>query len=161
MNRVLVVDDHAVLRRGIQTIVKAWPGWEIAGETGSGEGAIEMAELLKPDVIIMDISMPGMGGLAATKVIHHKDSDIKILLLTLHDSLEWVRSAFQAGARGYLLKSDTEAEMMRALETVAGNGIYASPCLDQGRVRQILSELNLTLSGAPAIPSTQSEHSSA
>src|SRR5262244_1118345 len=147
MTRVLVVDDHAVLRRGIQSIVRAWPGWDIAGEAGSGEEAVRLNSLLKPDIILMDISMPGIGGLEATKVICQQQPGAKILLLTLHDSLEWVRSAFEAGARGYLLKSDTEPELMRALESVAGNKIYASPRLDSVRVRAIVTELGL---GEPA-----------
>jgi two-component system, NarL family, nitrate/nitrite response regulator NarL len=147
MNRVLVVDDHAVLRRGIQSIVRAWPGWEIAGEAGSGEEAIRLNSQLKPDIILMDISMPGIGGLEATKLICQQQPDAKILLLTLHDSIEWVRTAFQAGARGYLLKSDTEAELIRALETVAANGVYASPRLDSARIKSIVNDLGLT---APA-----------
>jgi DNA-binding NarL/FixJ family response regulator len=145
MNRVLVVDDHAVLRRGIQSIVRAWPGWEIAGETGSGEEAVRLSCSLKPDIILMDISMPGIGGLEATKIICKQQPEAKILLLTLHDSIEWVRIAFQAGARGYLLKSDTEAELMKGLETVAANGIYASPRLDTARVHAIVNELGLTV----------------
>ena len=145
MNRVLVVDDHAVLRRGIQSIVRARPGWEIAGETGSGEEAVRLSSSLKPDIILMDISMPGIGGLEATKIICKQQPEAKILLLTLHDSIEWVRVAFQAGARGYLLKSDTEAELMKGLETVAANGIYASPRLDTTRVHAIVSELGLTV----------------
>lgn len=144
MNRVLVVDDHAVLRRGIQSIVRAWPGWEIAGEAGSGEDAVRLADTLKPDIILMDISMPGIGGLEATKAIRRQQPDAKVLLLTLHDSIEWVRTAFEAGARGYLLKSDTEAELMRALETVAANKIYASPRLDSSRVQTIVGELGLS-----------------
>jgi DNA-binding NarL/FixJ family response regulator len=143
MNRVLVVDDHAVLRRGIQSIVRAWPGWEIAGEAGSGEEAIRLNSLLKPDIILMDISMPGIGGLEATKLICQQQPEAKILLLTLHDSIEWVRTAFQAGARGYLLKSDTEAELMRALEAVAANCVYASPRLDSARIKSIVNDLGL------------------
>ena len=145
MNRVLVVDDHAVLRRGIQSIVRAWPEWEVAGEAGSGEEAITLNSQLRPDIILMDISMPGIGGLEATRIICQQQPSAKILLLTLHDSLEWVRTAFEAGARGYLLKSDTEAELIRALETVAANKIYASPRLDLTRVKSIVSELGLNV----------------
>jgi DNA-binding NarL/FixJ family response regulator len=145
MTRVLVVDDHAVLRRGIQSMVRAWPGWEIAGETGSGEEAVRLSYSLKPDIILMDISMPGIGGLEATKIICKQQPEAKILLLTLHDSIEWVRIAFEAGARGYLLKSDTEAELMKGLETVAASGIYASPRLDSARVNAIISDLGLTV----------------
>jgi DNA-binding NarL/FixJ family response regulator len=145
MNRVLVVDDHAVLRRGIQSIVRAWPEWEVAGEASSGEEAVTLNSQLKPDIILMDISMPGIGGLEATRIICRQQPTARILLLTLHDSIEWVRSAFEAGARGYLLKSDTEAELIRALEAVAANKIYASPRLDSTRVKSIVSELRLNV----------------
>ena len=91
MTRVLVVDDHAVLRRGIQSIVKAWPGWEIAGETDSGEEAVRLSSSLKPDIILMDISMPGIGGLEATKIICKQQPEAKVLLLTLHGFVVYVR----------------------------------------------------------------------
>ena len=143
--RVLVVDDHMVIRRGINSILQAWPQWEVSGEAASGEEAIRLAEDLKPDVIIMDISMPGMGGLEATKIIHKSHPQVKILLLTLHDSLEWVETALRAGARGYVLKSDAEGELMRALNIVASDGVYASPSLDRDRVKRILSDLHLTI----------------
>jgi DNA-binding NarL/FixJ family response regulator len=83
-----------------------------------------------------------MGGLEATRAIRRVRPEAKVLLLTLHDSLEWVQTAFQAGARGYLLKSDTEGELIRALTVVAGNGIYASPSLDPERVKKIILEVS-------------------
>jgi|SRR4030095_6087666 DNA-binding NarL/FixJ family response regulator len=142
MSSVLVVDDHTVIRRGIQSILQAWPEWEISGEAANGEEAIRLAQDLKPDIVLMDISMPGMGGLEATRAIRRVRPEAKVLLLTLHDSLEWVQTAFQAGARGYLLKSDTEGELIRALTVVAGNGIYASPSLDPERVKKIILEVS-------------------
>src|SRR5439155_8066433 len=105
MTRVLVVDDHTVIRRGIQSILRAWPEWEIAGEASDGEEAIQLTTNVRPDIVLMDISMPRMGGLEATRAIRKVCPEVKILLLTLHDSLEWVEIALQAGARGYLLKS--------------------------------------------------------
>jgi DNA-binding NarL/FixJ family response regulator len=143
--RVLVVDDHMAIRRGISSILQARPQWEVSGEAESGEEAIRLAEGLKPDIIIMDISMPGMGGLAATKAIRKTNPQAKILLLTLHDSLEWVETALRAGARGYVLKSDAEGELMRALNIVAHDGVYCSPSLDRERVQRIISDLHLSL----------------
>jgi DNA-binding NarL/FixJ family response regulator len=93
----------------------------------------------------MDISMPGMGGLEATRAIRKICPDAKVLMLTLHDSLEWVETALNAGARGYLLKSDTQGELMRALKVVAANGICARPCLDADRVNRIAVELGLVV----------------
>jgi DNA-binding NarL/FixJ family response regulator len=144
MTRVLVVDDHVVIRRGIQNMVRAWPGWEICGEAASGEEAVRLTAELKPDIVLMDISMPGMGGLEATRTICTGSPGTLVLLLTLHDSPEWVRTALHAGARGYLLKSDAEGELMRALNLVFHKGIYVSPNIDADRVREIMSDLGLT-----------------
>jgi DNA-binding NarL/FixJ family response regulator len=144
MNRVLVVDDHTVIRRGIQSILRAWPEWEVSGEAASGEEAVEMTGNLKPDVVLMDISMPGMGGLEATKLIRQLYPQAKVLLLTLHDSPEWAETALRAGARGYLLKSDSEGELLKALNVVVANGVYASPSLNVDRVKKIINEMGLT-----------------
>jgi two-component system, NarL family, response regulator NreC len=141
--RVLVVDDHAVIRKGIQSILGAWPEWQVSGEAANGEEAVQLTKELKPDLVLMDISMPGMGGLEATRAIRRASPDTKVLLLTLHDSLECVQTALNAGARGYLLKSDTEGELMRALKVVAGNGIYTSPSLDPDHVNRIVVQLGL------------------
>jgi DNA-binding NarL/FixJ family response regulator len=145
MNRVLVVDDHTVIRRGIQSILRAWPEWEISGEASSGEEAIELTKELEPDIVLMDISMPGMGGLEATKSIRKYCPRTKVLLLTLYDSPEWAETALRAGARGYVLKSDSEGELLKALHIVAANGVYASPSLSEDRVKKIISEMDLTV----------------
>jgi DNA-binding NarL/FixJ family response regulator len=121
----------------------AWPEWQVSGEAANGEEAVQLTKDLKPDIVLMDISMAGMGGLEATRAIRKLCPDAKVFLFTLHDSLEWVETALHAGARGYLLKSDTEGELMRALKVVAGNGIYASPSLDPDRVNRIAMQLGL------------------
>jgi len=145
MPRVIVVDDHAVIRRGVQGILHAFPEWELCGEAENGQEAIRLAETLKPDMIIMDVSMPGLNGLEATRIIRNILPDTKILLLTLHSSTELVRSAFRAGARGYVLKSDAEQELVRALNVLAGDGTYVSPGVDQNFAqRAILEELRLS-----------------
>jgi DNA-binding NarL/FixJ family response regulator len=130
MPRVLVVDDHAVIRRGVQGILSTYPEWDLCGETDNGQDAIRLAGELAPEVVIMDVSMPGMNGLEATRIIHEVLPDTKVLLLTLHSSSEFVRSAFRAGARGYVLKSDAENELVRALNVVIGEGTYVSPTID-------------------------------
>ncbi len=134
-----MVDDHALLRKGIQTILGAWPEWEVVGEAGNGQEAVQLAKELLPDIVLMDISMPGMGGLEATRVIRRASPDTKVLLLTLHNSIELVETALRAGARGYLLKSDSEGELVRALRVVAENGIYISPGLEMDQVRRIVT----------------------
>jgi DNA-binding NarL/FixJ family response regulator len=130
MPRVLVVDDHTVIRRGVQGILRTYPEWDLCGEADNGQDAIRLAGELAPEVVIMDVSMPGMNGLEATRIIHEVLPDTKVLLLTLHSSSEFVRSAFRAGARGYVLKSDAENELVRALNVVIGEGTYVSPAID-------------------------------
>ena len=100
MQRVLVVDDHAVIRKGIQSILGAWSEWQVSGEAANGEEAVPLTKDLKPDIVLMDISMPGMGRLEATRAIRKVCPDAKVLMLTLHDSLECVETALHASARG-------------------------------------------------------------
>lgn len=140
MSRVLVVDDHAVIRRGVQGILRAYPEWELCGEAENGQEAIKLAETLKPEIIIMDVSMPVLNGLEATRIIHELLPNTKILLLTLHSSAELVRTAFRAGARGYVLKSDAEHELVRALNVVVGDGTYVSPGIDGLMAQKVIVE---------------------
>ena len=140
MPSVMVVDDHAVIRRGVQGILQGYPEWQICAEAADGQEAIRLAESLHPEVIIMDVSMPGLNGLEATRIIDNILPQTKILLLTLHSSTELVRSAFRAGARGYVLKSDAENELVRALNVIAGEGTYVSPAIDQQVAQRAIME---------------------
>ncbi|HWW17857.1 MAG TPA: response regulator transcription factor [Candidatus Saccharimonadales bacterium] len=140
MPRVIVVDDHAVIRRGVQGILGAFPEWELCGEAENGQEGVKLAETVRPEIVIMDVSMPGLNGLEATRIIHNILPDTKILLLTLHSSTELVRSAFRAGARGYVLKSDAEHELVRALTVLAGDGTYVSPAIDQQLAQKAVLE---------------------
>jgi DNA-binding NarL/FixJ family response regulator len=142
MPRVLIVDDHAFIRRGVQTILHPFPEWEFCGEAENGKEAIRMADELKPEVIIMDISMPGLNGIEATRAIRKTQPSVKIVLLTLHDSSELLRIAFRAGARGYLLKTDAEQELVKALTVVVGEGAYISPKIDSEVVNGVISEMS-------------------
>jgi len=142
MPRVLVVDDHAVIRRGVQGILSTYPEWDLCGEADNGQDAIRLAGELAPEVIIMDVSMPGMNGLEATRIIHDVLPETKVLLLTLHSSSEFVCSAFRAGARGYVLKSDAENELVRALNVVIGEGTYVSPAIDARAAKESIFNNN-------------------
>src|SRR5580693_4317138 len=141
MPRVLIVDDHAFIRRGVQTILHPFPEWEFCGEADNGRDAIRMADELKPEVIIMDVSMPGLNGIEATRAICKTQPAMKIVLLTLHESADLVRNAFRAGARGYLLKTDAEQELVRALTTVIGDGTYISPKIDDEIAKNIIKDV--------------------
>jgi two-component system response regulator NreC len=142
MPRVLIVDDHAFIRRGVQTILHPYPEWEFCGEAENGKDAIRLADELKPEIIIMDVSMPGLNGIEATRAIRKLQPEVKIVLLTLHESAELLRSAFRAGARGYLLKTDAEQELVKALAVVAGEGAYISPKMDSEVVKSVMQEMS-------------------
>ena len=142
MPRVLIVDDHAVIRRGVQGILSTYPEWVLCGEADNGQDAIRLAGELKPEVVIMDVSMPGLNGLEATRIMREVLPETKVLLLTLHSSSEFVRSAFRAGARGYVLKSDAESELVRALNVVLGEGTYVSPAIDPHEAKEATTRSN-------------------
>lgn len=140
MPRVLIVDDHAVIRRGVQGILNGYPEWQLCGEADNGEEGVRLAGELQPEVVIMDVSMPGLNGLQATRIIHDIMPETKVLLLTLHSSGEFVRNAFHAGARGYVLKSDAEHELVRALNIVMDEGTYVSPAIDELAAKEALAD---------------------
>jgi two-component system response regulator NreC len=141
MPRVLIVDDHAFIRRGVQTLLQPYPEWELCGEAGNGNDAIRMVDELEPEVVLMDVTMPGMNGIEATRLIRSAHPNVKIILLTLHESSEVLRSGFRAGANGYLLKADAEEELMKALRVVSGDGSYISPKIDPVVVTNIIKEI--------------------
>ena len=142
MPKVLIVDDHAFIRRGVQGILRSDPEWQLCGEADNGNDAIRLTKELNPEAIVMDVSMPGLNGVEATRAIRKTNPNVKILLLTLHESAELVRSAFQAGVNGYLLKTDAEQELVRALHVVLGQGSYVSPRIDPVVARELGASLN-------------------
>jgi DNA-binding NarL/FixJ family response regulator len=145
MPRVLIVDDHAFIRRGVQSILQSLPEWELCGEAGNGHEAIRLANELEPEVILMDVTMPGLNGIDATRIIRNAHPRVKIVLLTLHESPELLRNGFRAGARGYLLKADAEQELLKALRIVLGDGTYISPKIDQKVVAEVINEIRTDL----------------
>jgi DNA-binding NarL/FixJ family response regulator len=145
MPRVLIVDDHAFIRRGVQAILQGSPEWELCGEADNGNDAIRMARETMPDVIVMDVSMPGLNGVEATRAIRKENPNVKIVLLTLHESMELVRTAFQAGVNGYLLKTDAEQDLVRALRAVLGRGRFVSPRVDA----KVAAEVGATNAAVP------------
>jgi DNA-binding NarL/FixJ family response regulator len=137
MPKVLIVDDHAFIRRGVQGILQAFPEWQLCGEADNGQDAVRMTHEVKPDAIIMDVSMPGLNGVEATRAIRKENAQVKIVLLTLHESSELVRNAFQAGVNGYLLKTDAEQELVHALRVVLERGSYVSPRIDAAVAKEV------------------------
>ena len=116
--RILLADDHSVVRRGLRTLLETQAGWEICGEASNGREAIELTRELQPDVIVMDISMPELNGLEATRQITKKDPKIEVLILTLYDSEQMIREARDAGAHGYILKSGLDSALLDAVRSL-------------------------------------------
>ncbi|ALV27191.1 response regulator transcription factor [Pannonibacter sp. Q-1] len=124
--RVLLADDHELVRAGIRARLEGVAPFEIVGEATDGRMAVQLAETLRPDIILMDISMPGLNGLEATETIRRKHPMISVLVLSIYDNPEYVRGVMQSGARGYLLKDISAKEMINAILAVADGGYYFS-----------------------------------
>src|SRR5690348_8226315 len=116
--RIVVADDHEIVRQGIRALLQGHPGWEVCGEAANGREAVEKTTQLKPDIVILDIGMPSLNGLDATRQILHDDPQAKVLILTVHESEQVVREVLEAGARGYLLKSDAGRDLTAAVEAL-------------------------------------------
>jgi len=129
--RVLIADDQTITRSGIRSLLIAQEDIEIVGETQNGEEAFELASSTQPDVILMDLRMPGVNGIEATRRIHRTFPHIGILVLTVFEDDTSVFPAIRAGARGYLLKNAEQEELLRAIDTVANGGAIFSPGIAQ------------------------------
>jgi len=129
--RVLIADDHPFYREGVRTMLRATPDIEIIGEAANGEDTVAQAERLQPDVILMDLKMPGMGGIEATRRILHTSPHIGVLVLTMFEADETVFAAMRAGARGYLLKDADQDELIRAIQAVSRGEAIFSPAIAQ------------------------------
>jgi DNA-binding NarL/FixJ family response regulator len=123
---VLLVDDHQLVRKGFRRILEDDPDIKVVGEAGSGVEAIQMAEQFAPRVVVMDMAMPGLDGVQATQEILKKAPSTAILILSMYAEENYIRNAFEAGAKGYLLKNAIEVDLTQAVKTVASGRRYAS-----------------------------------
>jgi DNA-binding NarL/FixJ family response regulator len=126
---VLLVDDHALVRRGFRRLLEDDPSITVVGEASDGEEAIRLAGELKPGVVVMDVAMPGLNGLAATRAILTRDPDAKILLLSMHAEETLVREAMAAGAQGYILKNALDLDLAAAVKRVAAGDTVVDPAV--------------------------------
>jgi DNA-binding NarL/FixJ family response regulator len=122
--RLLVADDHEIVRRGIRSLLEAQPGWQVTAEASDGREAVEKAREMKPDVTVLDISMPSLNGLEAARQMIKNDARAKILILTQHESDPLIREVLDAGARGYVLKSDASRDLITAVNAVRSNKTF-------------------------------------
>jgi DNA-binding NarL/FixJ family response regulator len=124
--KILIVDDHEVVRDGLKNILLSLNNVAIAGEAANGEDAISMYDSLKPELVIMDISMPGMNGIEATRIIKENDPNAKILILTMHDNQEYLNQIIRSGAKGFVLKNTDKEELLDAVKTVSSGENFFS-----------------------------------
>jgi two-component system response regulator NreC len=127
MIRILLADDHALVRHGFRMILTAQPDMEVAGEAGNGREAVELAQKLKPDVVVMDVTMPELNGIEATRRLIELSPRTRVLALSMHKDAVYVREILRAGARGYLLKDSADADLIAAVRAVAKGEGYLSP----------------------------------
>jgi len=127
--RILLADDHAVVRRGFQMILAEQSDMEIVGEAGNGREALELAAKLKPDVVVMDVAMPELNGIEATRRMADNAPHARVLALSMHKDSVYVREILRAGARGYLLKDSVAADLVSAVRAIAAGEGYLSPAV--------------------------------
>jgi DNA-binding NarL/FixJ family response regulator len=129
--RIVIAEDHTILREGLRALLSAKPDYEIVGEAEDGNAAIHCVEKLKPNLVLMDLSMPRMNGVDAIKEIKKRSPETKVLVLTVHKTDEYIMATFQAGADGYVLKDSTHAELELAIQNVLSGKYFISPGISE------------------------------
>ena len=136
--RILLADDHAVLRAGLKLLLSAQPDIEVVGEAADGGEAMAKARALRPDVILMDLTMPGIGGLEATGRIKDESPGIKVLVLTMHDDPSYLRQLLTAGASGYVVKKSADADLLSAIRAAHRGEVFLDSSLAGGLVDELI-----------------------
>lgn len=135
---LLLVDDHAVLRAGLRLLLDAQPDMQVVGEAGDGSEALALAARLRPDVILLDLSMPGLGGLDALPALRKAAPGARVVVLTMHDDESYLRQALRRGAAGYVLKKAADVDLLSAVRTAARGEVYVHPSLQRVLLEDLL-----------------------
>jgi DNA-binding NarL/FixJ family response regulator len=129
--RILLADDHEIVRRGLCALLQRHEGWEVCGEAVDGRDAVQKAKQLKPDVVIVDIGMPNLNGLDATRQLVQHDPNFRVIVLTVTDADQVIREALDAGARGFVLKSDAARDLVSAIEALQSKRMFFTPRVNE------------------------------
>jgi DNA-binding NarL/FixJ family response regulator len=148
--RVLIADDHAMFREGVRALLDAEPDIEVVGEVEDGRAASQRALSLRPDIVLMDITMPGLDGVEATRLITHRDPSIRVLILTMHDNEEVFLRSLAAGAAGYVLKRSGGLELVGAIRSTHQGNTYLSPYLARALMTDYLQRVDRGADEPPA-----------
>lgn len=135
--RLLLADDHAVLRSGLRLLLSQQPDMEVVGEAGDGEEAIDKTRDLSPDILLLDITMPGIGGLEALDRIKKENPQVKVVVLTMHDDESYMERIMTSGGSGYVLKKAADTELVSAIRAVYQGGVYLHPSMTRALVNQL------------------------
>ena len=154
--RIVLADDHVMFRQGIKRIIEGIEGLEVIGEASDGFELLNLLNELKPDIVFLDISMPNMRGIEATREIKSLYPDLKVLILTMHRKKEYLYHAISAGAQGYLLKEDSDVELFSAIETIRKGGFYVTRLL-AGELVEDISHMYKGNTQLPSEPLTTRE----
>lgn len=127
--KIVIADDHGVLRAGLRALLSAEPGFEVVGEAASGEEALRVAVERRPDIVLLDVSMPGVDGLEAMKLLKEKLPRTRVLILTVHEDETLLRGAIRAGASGYIVKRAVESELINAIRSIQRDELYVHPAM--------------------------------
>lgn len=152
--RVLIVDDHAILREGIRSLLERQEDITVVGEAANGRQALELVAALQPQVVLMDLAMPEMDGLAATRHLHASHPHVRVLILTQHDNREYIAPALQAGAAGYVLKRSGGREVLTAIREIVSGRSFIQADVAQ----QIVQGLTDAEAAEPVLQLTEREH---
>ena len=148
MINILIADDHAIVRTGLRALLRAEPGLQLVGEATGGYEAIELVGKTRPDILILDLSMPDLDGIAVTRQLKPEYPDLRILILTVHEDEAMLREAIRAGASGYIVKRAAEAELIAAINTIRHGDLYVDPTM----LRVLLVESPKPRTEKPARP---------
>ena len=147
--KILIADDHGILRAGLRALLKSDSNLEVVGEAENGEETLRLAMQLNPDIVLMDMNMPGMNGVETTRQLIKQNTDLRVLVLTIHEDYEMVREAIQAGAAGYIIKRAADSELTNAIQAVSRGELYVHPAMTRALLNPQTQDTAKSIGGEP------------